>query len=156
TLTQPPAAGTLPSVSLQGGGTIVMVASGPPANRFDFNSISETGNGAVGVKVPNSNAQGVLINIVGKDKDGIDIPVPLNLGGNSITAPDITGCTNCSKFDATVMQFVYSGTGELDIQGSTGAAASFYAPKAYVDLGGTADLYGAIVANKIYDHGAVG
>jgi hypothetical protein len=161
TLTQPPLDGaghpvTMPSVSLQGGGTIMMVAGGPPANRFDYNSISETGNGAVGVKVPNSNTQGVLINIVGKDATGADIPVPLSLGGNSITTPDISGCSNCSRFDATVMQFVYSGTGELDIQGSPSAAASFYAPNAYVDLGGTADLYGAIVANKLYDHGVVG
>ena len=146
----------MPSVSLQGGGTIVMVAGGPPASRFDFNSITESGNGAVGVKVPTSNTQGVLINIVGKDNTGTDIPIPLDLTGNSVTTPDISGCANCSRFDASVMQFVYSGTGEIDIHGSPSAAASFYAPNAHADLGGTADLYGAIVAKTLNDHGVVG
>jgi len=159
TLTQPPMVGgvaqTLPTVTVQGGsGALVLTGLGPPAQRFDFNSIVEGGQGLVGASV-SAPSQGVLVNIVGKDNTGADIAVPLDLQGGSGISP-LVGCATCSEFDASILQFVYAGTGEIKITGSSSAAASYYAPNAQGDLGGGADLYGAIVTKTLTEHGNMG
>jgi len=159
TLTQPPMVGgvaqTLPSVTVQGGsGALVLTGLGPPAQRFDFNSIVEGGQGSVGASVT-APSQGVLVNIVGKDNTGADIATPLDLQGGSGVAP-IAGCATCSEFDASILQFVYAGTGTIKITGNSNSAASYYAPNANGDLGGGANLYGAIVTKTLTEHGNMG
>src|SRR5436190_6777233 len=136
---------SLPSASIEGGSSnkLVLVGAVPPAQRFDFNSIGEAGQGSIGAQVANPQ-QGVIINIVGKDKTNTDIAMPLDVQGGGGLAP-LSGCAGCSAFDATIMQFVYAGTGLIKMGGNSAAAASFYAPNAQGDLGGTADVYGAIV-----------
>jgi len=161
TLTQPPLDGagnpkSMPSVSIEGGSSnkLLLVGAGPPATRFDFNSIGEAGQGSIGAQVATP-LQGVIINIVGKDKTNTDIATPLDLQGGSGVAPT-SGCATCSQFDATIMQFVYAGTGLIKMAGNSSSAASYYAPNAAGDLGGGADLYGAIVTKTLVEHGNMG
>jgi Tfp pilus assembly protein PilX len=160
TLLAPPccnAGGTaksMPSLNLASGTQLVLKGVGPPAQRFDFNSLTEAGHGAVGAQVATP-AQGVIVNIVGKDNTGADIATPLDLQGGSGLLPT-AGCATCSTFDASIMQFVYAGTGLIKITGSSSAGASFYAPNAAGDLGGSADLYGAIVTKTLVEHGNMG
>ncbi|HYM22736.1 MAG TPA: hypothetical protein VEU08_06000 [Vicinamibacterales bacterium] len=160
TLTAPPLDGsgnpiTMPSVSLSSQTELQLVGNATYPNGYAFNSITETGQATVGVKV-NTPPVGTLINIVGQDNSGNAIATPLDLTGGSTATPDLSGCGSCSQFDASLMQFVYGGTGQIKIQGNVSAAASFYAPNASADLGGTADLYGSIVAATLYDHGVAG
>ena len=144
---------SMPSVTIESSGKLILVGNGPPAQRFDFNSIIEGGSGSVGAQVT-SPTQGVLINIVGSDSSGTIDP-PLDLQGGAGVAPT-AGCATCSAFDATILQFVYSGTGTIKMAGSSTSAASYYAPNAHGDLKGGSDLYGAIVTKTLTETGNMG
>jgi hypothetical protein len=61
----------------------------------------------------------------------------------------VQGCATCSNFDASMLQFIYGGTGAVKMTGNSGAAATFYAPNASVTFSGTADLYGSILGKRI-------
>jgi hypothetical protein len=77
--------------------------------------------------------------------------VPIDFVGGTFGAP--SGCTTCSNFDASMLQFIYAGTGEIDLTGNSGAAATFYAPNANVVFSGTADLYGSVLGRRIHNVG---
>jgi hypothetical protein len=66
----------------------------------------------------------------------------------------VQGCATCSNFDASMLQFIYGGTGAVKMTGNSGAAATFYAPNAAVTFSGTADLYGSILGNRIDNVGS--
>jgi hypothetical protein len=137
---------SLPSIAL--GSTnvnIILVATTAPA-QFNFNSISLTAGAEIKVRAT-SPTEAVLINVVGKNPDGTDIATPINFVGGTFAAVD--GCAACSDFDASMLQFVYGGAGEIKMAGHAGAAASIYAPEASFTLEGTADLFGSVLAKTI-------
>jgi hypothetical protein len=95
----------------------------------------------------------VIINVVGKTKDGVTIPIPIDTTAGTVASPDVSLCPACSTYDARFMEFIYGGDQTLMMRGHAATAGVIYAPNAYVDFAGTSDLYGAIIAKKIYGHG---
>ncbi len=140
---------TLPSISLSSSVNLVLTASSPAA-QYNFNSISLTGGSTVGVSATSSD-QGVLVGIVGQNLDGSNIPTPLQLEGTSQTG--LTGCATCSAYDASLLQFLYGGTGEIKMTGNTAMVATVYAPNALFTLGGNGDVYGSILAARVNETG---
>jgi hypothetical protein len=139
---------SLPQVRLGGALHIVMVASHPPA-QYNFNSIKLEGGATVGISAT-SPIQGVLVDVVGKDNTGAVLTapnLPIDFVGGTFAAPTCAG--TCSNFDASMLQFIYSGTTEIDLTGNSGAAATFYAPHAPIIFSGTADLYGSVLGKTI-------
>jgi hypothetical protein len=51
-----------------------------------------------------------------------------------------------SSFDASRMQFVYGGTGLIDLQNNSAMSAMIYAPNATVYLANNGDFYGSVIA----------
>jgi hypothetical protein len=138
----------LPEVTLKANMKLVLVAGGPPASKYDFNSLTLDGQATVGISAT-SPAEGVVVNIVGKDNTGADItskPV-LDLQGGGFVA--VTGCATCSVYDASMLQFIYGGSGTVKMAGNSAAAAVLYAPNADATLVGTNDLYGSIIAKRL-------
>ena len=82
-------------------------------------------------------------------------PVVVQVAGVGQSTPiTITGqgLANAS-YRPTDLQFIYGGTGEIKLAGGDTSAALFYAPKATASISGGADLYGAIVVNKLTETG---
>lgn len=142
---------TLPSVSLSSSVKITMVG-GSPASTYNFNSISTAGSAAIAVKAT-SNTQSAIVNIVGKNPDGSAIATPLDFAGGSFASPDISGCSNCSRYDASLLQILYAGTGTINLVGNSAAAATVYAPNATANVNGTADIYGSLLAKRLSNNG---
>jgi len=144
---------SLPSVSLGSQVTLEITAHSGPAQMVNINSLDLSGGGTIAV-VASATNQSLLINLVGKNPDGTDMPVVMDFGGNSggHFANDST-CTGCSVYDASMLQFIYAGTQTMKFRGTTGAAATFYAPNAAVEFNGTADLYGSILGKTVTNGG---
>jgi Tfp pilus assembly protein PilX len=140
---------TLPSVSLSSHTNIVITASSPAA-QINFNSISLSGGSSIGIAATSS-SQGAIVGIVGKNPNGTTIATPVDLTGG--TYASVTGCASCSAYDASMLQFVYAGTGEMKMTGNSGAAATVYAPNALFTLSGTADIFGSVLAHRINNTG---
>ena len=136
---------SLPSISLQSHVNLILVASPGPA-QYNLNSISLSGGSEIQVSAT-SPTQAVLVNIAGKNPDNSDIAVPVDLTGGSYAA--VAGCATCSAFDASMLQFVYGGSGEIKMAGNSGSSATIYAPEAVFTMVGTADLYGSVVARTV-------
>jgi hypothetical protein len=136
---------SLPTVSLSGMVSLVLVATSPPAEYY-FNSISLAGGSEIKASAT-SPTQAVLVNVVGKNPDNSDIETPINFAGGTYAA--VEGCAACSAFDASMLQFVYGGSGEIFMAGNSGAATTIYAPNAAFSLVGTADLYGSVLAGTV-------
>lgn len=62
------------------------------------------------------------------------------------------GLVNTS-FDPTQLRFEYGGTGEVKLAGGDQTSGLFYAPNATSNITGGADLWGAIVVNRLTDMG---
>ena len=78
----------------------------------------------------------------------------MDFGGNSGGQySNNSTCTGCSQFDASMLQFVYAGPGNISMRGNSGAAATFYAPNASVIMKGTADLYGSLLGKTVDNQG---
>jgi len=146
----PPAPGVLPSVSLSSSVNLVLTANGT-GTQYNFNSIALTGGSQIGVKVTSSN-DSVNVGIVGKNPDGSSIAIPLQMEGTSDAV--VTGCASCSIYDASLMQFIYAGTGEIKTTGTSKMVATVYAPNALFTLGGTGDVYGSILSKKVNETGS--
>jgi Tfp pilus assembly protein PilX len=140
---------TLPSISLTSHTKLVITASSPAA-QINVNSISLAGGSSVGISATSS-TQGAVLGIVGKNPDNSTIAAPVDFTGGTYTA--VTGCASCSVFDASMLQMVYAGTGEIKMTGNSGAAATFYAPNALFTLSGTADIYGSVLAKRLDETG---
>ena len=128
---------SLPSISLGAHINLVLTATSAPA-QYNLNSISLSGGSEIKVSAT-APTQAVLVNIVGKNPDNTDIAMPVDMVGGTFAA--VEGCATCSAFDASMLQFVYGGTGEIRMTGNSGAATTIYAPDAEFNLQGTADLY---------------
>jgi Tfp pilus assembly protein PilX len=137
----------LPSLTLDNHVTLVLTATSGPAE-FNFNSITLEGGAEIKVAATATD-QAVLVNIAGKNPDNSNIATPVDLVGGTFAAADVSGCASCSVYDASMLQFVYGGAGEVKMAGHTGAAATIYAPNAAFTLEGTADLYGSILAKTV-------
>jgi len=88
--------------------------------------------------------------MVCKNPDGSDVATPIDFTGGTYAAPN---CAACSNYDASLMQIVYAGTGEIKLTGNSAAAATIYAPNAQVTLSGTADVYGSVLARRMHNTG---
>jgi len=136
---------SLPSISLASHINIVLVASSPPA-QYNFNSISLNGGSTVSISATGA-TQAVLVDVVGLNPDLTPIATPIDMVGGTFAA--VNGCVTCSNFDASMLQFIYGGTGTVNMTGNSGAAATFYAPNATVNFQGTADLYGSVLGKRV-------
>jgi Tfp pilus assembly protein PilX len=145
-----PAALSLPSLSLSSHVNIVVVAS-TQAAQVNFNSISLTGGSTIGISATSS-SQGALIGIIGKNPDGTSIDMPIDFRGGTYTG--VTGCATCSQYDASMMQLLYAGTGDVEMTGNSSAALTVYAPNALFTLSGTADVYGSVLAHRLNETGS--
>jgi hypothetical protein len=135
---------TLPSITMHAGLNLVFVAGSPA--EFNINSLTLVGGAAVRVEA-SAPTQTVTVNVSGYNPDGSDIDTPIDFGGGTFASP--IGCATCSDYDASMLQFMYGGTGDIILTGNDAAAATFYAPEADVSLQGTADLYGAVLGSRI-------
>jgi hypothetical protein len=144
---------SLPSISLSSHTDLVITASSPAA-QINVNSISLSGGSSVAIKATLP-SQGVILGVVGKNPDNSNIDTPIDFTGGTYTSPDTSalGCPTCSKYDASMLQMVYGGTGEIKLTGNSGAAATFYAPNALVTLSGTSDVYGSVLAKRMNNQG---
>jgi Tfp pilus assembly protein PilX len=140
---------TLPSITLQSHTNLVLTASNP-ASRYNVNSITLEGGSTIGIAAT-SPAEGVILGVVGKDSAGAAIAIPVNLTGGSQTA--VVGCATCSNYDASMLQMVYAGAGELKVGGNNDSVMTVYAPNAQFTLSGTGDVYGSILAHRVDDQG---
>lgn len=140
---------SLPSVTLGSHTNIVLVASNP-ATQYNFNSITLAGGSTVGISATGP-TQNVLVNVVGKNPDNTNIATPIDFVGGTFAS--VSGCTGCSNYDASMLQFVYGGTGTIQMTGNSGAAATFYAPNADFQLNGNTDLYGSVLAKRVFNNG---
>jgi hypothetical protein len=140
---------SLPSVSLGSHTNIILVAGSPPA-QYNFNSISLAGGSTIGIKATGP-TQGVLVDVVGKNPDNTSIDTPIDFVGGTFAS--VTGCATCSNYDASMLQFVYGGTRSIKLTGNSGASATFYAPNATLELSGNTDLYGSVLAKRISNTG---
>ncbi len=126
---------------------------------FDAMSLSNT-NSHLKIESPSKSAV-VKIKLSGKNPDGSAITDPVismaggsDLGGFTTTPSNPANtCSNCSQFDAGLMQFIYGGTGNLSLQGNPAAAAVFYAPNATATFSGNSDLNGAIISKTLAING---
>jgi hypothetical protein len=169
TLSSPPGL-TLPPLTLGDHVNLVLtaqatnVAGGVLAQtavsqEYDFSSITLTGQSSFGVYT-DTPAHSVSVYLTGKKSDNTNITDVLNFQGGA-SASDATfgavqGCQACSPFDASLLGFFYGGDGTITTVGNPSAAATFYAPNATANLGGTADLYGAMIAKTLWINGGGG
>lgn len=103
---------------------------------LNINSVKMTGNSTLVVASgPGSN----VINVA-----GAGVGTPIDTTGGSISNP---------SFDASKLQILYGGTGQIQINGGAKTAEMVYAPKASATLNGNSDFYGSIVAATIDDVG---
>jgi hypothetical protein len=118
-------------------GTLTLTAPGT----YNFNCLSVGAQGTLAIS-PTSKA--VTINITGNNCQG----------GNVIDFNAQAGINNSGGVAAN-LQFVYPGTGNVNLVGAPSAYAVVIAPKAAVKLGGGTDFFGSILANTIKDSGNV-
>jgi hypothetical protein len=62
-------------------------------------------------------------------------------------------CSNCSQYDASLVEIIYGGSGTAGLQGHPNAAAVFYMPNADVTFGGDSGLNGAMIAHTLTING---
>jgi PilX N-terminal len=144
----------LPSLSIGSQVTFEIAAHASPTQVVNINSLDLTGGGQIGVKATNNN-QAVIFNLAGKNPDGSNMATVMDFGGNSggIFTNDTSACASCSQYDASMMQFIYAGAGNVTFRGNSAAAATVYAPNANVTFDGTADLYGSVLGKTVTNGG---
>lgn len=127
-------------VSLSGGNIVTLYPG-----TYNINSISITGNAQLVIApyppgTPNAGQYGpVVINVAGNNN-----ATPIDLEGNGVSNP---------TYDASMLQFVYAGTGSMKIAGNGASAAVVYAPNATADFKGNGTFYGSVIANQLLDVG---
>lgn len=143
----------LPNVSLNSNVTLEIVAHAAPAQVVNINSLDLTGGGKIAVKATASN-QAVIVNLAGKNTDGSNMTTVMDFGGNSGGQfTNTSSCAGCSVYDASMLQFIYSGGGNINFRGNSAAAATIYAPNAALSFQGTADLYGSALGRTLSNGG---
>jgi hypothetical protein len=128
-------AGTYGDISITASATLTLTG-GTVANPaiYNFNSISETGQGTLAVTGP------VVINIAGVGQTTV-----LDLSGG--------GFTNTTNIPSDLI-INYGGTGNVKLAGGSGAYFELNAPIAAVTLVGNSTFYGSAVAETITVQGS--
>ena len=142
---------SLPGISPSAHVDFVLVASGPTAAQYNFNSIKLAGGASIAISAT-SLSQSVVVNVVGKNPDDSAIATPIDFQGGS-TYSGVTGCESCSIYDAAMLQFIYGGTGQVKFAGNSNGSAVLYAPNSAVTLVGTSAIYGSVLGKTIDDSG---
>jgi len=108
---------------------------------YNINSIAESGQASVSIGPdPITGLYGpVIINVTGNNQ-----ATPIDLSGQGIANPTL---------DPSLMQFIYAGTGTINIVGNGASASVVYAPNATVDFKGNASFYGSVIAAHLKDVG---
>ena len=109
------------------------------AGIYELNSLKANGNITLQV-----DSGPVVIRVNGKNADGTEIAVPVDLTGGAIIGLD---------YQPRNLQFVYGGTGTIKMNGGSSTAALIYAPNATVTMLGNGDYYGAVVGATVNDTG---
>jgi hypothetical protein len=113
-------------------------------------NVTTNGSSVVHLKAGTYIVNSVLMN--GNSKIVVDSgPVVFKVAGVGQATPiTITGqgLVN-TTYRPTDLQFIYGGTGEVKLAGGDSTAALVYAPRATSSISGGADLWGAIVVNKL-------
>jgi hypothetical protein len=146
---------TLPNISLSSKVALEIAPTSTVtgSQAVNINSLDLTGGGLIAVKAANVK-QSVIINRAGKNADGTDMATVVDFGGNSGGSfANNSTCTGCSAFDASMLQFVYAGSGAIQMRGNSGVAATFYAPNAALTLNGNTDLYGSLLGRTVHNTG---
>jgi len=108
---------------------------------YNFNCLSV---GAHGILTISPVSKAVTINITGN-----------NCQSNNVIDFNAQAGINNSGGVAANLQFVYPGTGNVNLVGAPSAYAVVIAPNSAVKLGGGTDFFGSILANTIKDSGNV-
>lgn len=109
------------------------------AGIYEVNSIDLNGNAFLTI-----DSGPVIFRVNGKDAGGNYLGMPIQFNGN--------GVVNGAKVPKN-LQFVYGGTGEIQINGNAAASFLAYAPNASITLNGGSNIYGAIVGKTVKDNG---
>jgi Tfp pilus assembly protein PilX len=120
------------------GGTLTFAGGTSMTANVNVNTFTMTGNSSIAI----ASGTSVTMNVAGAG---------VASGG---TVLDFTGgsFTN-SSFDPSKFQILYAGTNQIKMVGGSNAAATVYAPNAYVEMHGNSDFYGSILANTFNDTG---
>jgi N-acetylglucosamine kinase-like BadF-type ATPase len=78
----------------------------------------------------------------------------MDFGGNSGGSfVNNSTCSGCSQYDASTLQFIYGGSGDINLRGNSAAAATVYAPEADVVFSGNSALYGSVLGRTMTNSG---
>lgn len=122
--------GASTTLEVDGGGSAVM----------DVNSF-KLGSNAV-FNPGTSPSTTITMNIAGQSL-GSTLPLDLTGGGN----------VNTNTYDPARLQFLYAGTGEIDVVGNNTVAATIYAPNAAMKATGSGTVFGSILSSTYTDQG---
>jgi hypothetical protein len=126
-----------------------IVGYSPPQN-VNINSLTGNGNFQVDCNLAAYGNQAVVLKVQGLNPDNTEMATPIDFDSLSwkqnSTVPQ-------SYYDASALQIVYGGTGEIKMKGNDQSAAMVYAPNATFTLTGTADFYGSILAGTVDNAG---
>lgn len=142
---------TMPSLTVESGVALVFKGRSGPSAEVNLNSLVVSGGGRVEVEA-NMGAthanEAVVLKFAGKNADGTDMTTPFQLSdlGWKQNSPNYS-------YDASSLQIVYGGTGQISMYGNAQSAATIYAPNASFLLQGTTDLYGSVLARTVTNGG---
>lgn len=127
---------------------------GPNGGTLTMGNVTTNGSSVVHLRAGTYVVNSVTMN--GNSKIIIDTgPVIFKVAGVGQATPiTITGQGLVNPtYDPQQLRFEYGGTGEVKLAGGDQTAGLFYAPNATSNITGGADLWGAIVVNKLTDMG---
>ena len=140
---------TLPSVTIASGYTLQFKGANTPGQSVNINSLTGNGTMEVNANTTGVNNESVILKISGKNPDGTEMTVPLDLETLAWKQNAAT-----TKYDASSLQIVYGGSATINMKnGNSQSAATIYAPNANFELKGTEDLYGSVLAKTISNAG---
>jgi Tfp pilus assembly protein PilX len=109
------------------------------AGYYNINSLTENGGGTLII-----DSGPVIVHIAGGPPSS-PVAAPINLTGG--------GLINSAGFNAASLQFLYGGTGTVNLKGGANAVGVVYAPNATLSFAGGANWYGAVIAATMTDLG---
>jgi hypothetical protein len=140
---------TLPSVNVASGYTLAITGATSPGQVVNINSLTGSGELDINANMVTNNNESVILKVAGRNPDGSEMAAPVDL---STMAWKQNAAT--TKYDASTVQIVYGGSGEIAMQGGNQqSAATVYAPNASFRLKGTQDWFGSILASTITNEG---
>ncbi len=125
------------TVSLGNIATSVVLKGGS----YNINSI---GNDAITTGTSALGSSSVSVNLVGRNSDGTQMSSPFGLTSQTV----VNG-----SMDASKLEILYAGTGNIDMTGGASAAMLLYAPNATVTTHGNSDIYGSLLVAGVTSAG---